>query len=48
MGQRYFWLVTLVLKILGFSIRTWRTFAFAGNVAFLAAVRVLFYRLRRS
>jgi hypothetical protein len=47
-GPTLFWLGTLVLKIFGFSMRTWRSFAFAGNVAFLAAVRVLFYRLRRS
>jgi hypothetical protein len=47
-GPTLFWLGTLVLKVFGFSMRTWRSFTFAGNVAFLAAVSVLFYRLRRS
>ena len=47
-GPTLFWLGTLVLKIFGFSMRTWRSFAFAGNVAFLAAVSVLLYRLRGS
>jgi hypothetical protein len=43
-----FWLGAGVLKVFGFSMRTWRTFTFAGNVAYLAAIGVLFYRLRRS
>jgi hypothetical protein len=47
-GPTLFWLATLVLKVFGFSMRTWRSFTFAGNVAFLAAVSVLFYCLRRS
>jgi hypothetical protein len=47
-GPTLFWLATLVLKVFGFSMRTWRSFTFAGNVAFPAAVSVLFYRLRRS
>src|SRR5262249_18427754 len=32
-GPTLFWLGTGVLKIFGFSIRTWRSFAFAGNIA---------------
>jgi hypothetical protein len=47
-GPTLFWLGALVLKVFGFSMRTWRSFAFVGNVVFLATVSVLFYRLRRS
>jgi hypothetical protein len=36
------------LKVFGFSMRTWRSFTFAGNIAYLASIGVLFYRLRRS
>jgi len=47
-GPTLFWLSALVLKVFGFSMRTWRSFTFAGNVVFLATVSALFYRLRRS
>jgi hypothetical protein len=47
-GPTLFWLGTGVLKVFGFSMRTWRSFAFAGNIAYLASIGVLFYRLRRS
>jgi hypothetical protein len=47
-GPTLFWLGALALKIFGFSMRTWRSFTFAGNVVFLATVSVLFYRLRHS
>lgn len=47
-GPTLFWLGVAVLKIFGFSMRTWRSFAFAGNIAYLASIGVLFYRLRRS
>jgi hypothetical protein len=47
-GPTLFWLGVAVLKVFGFSMRTWRSFAFAGNIAYLASIGVLFYRLRRS
>jgi hypothetical protein len=47
-GPTMFWLGAGVLKLFGFSMRTWRSFTFAGNIAYLAAIGVLFYRLRRS
>jgi hypothetical protein len=47
-GPTLFWLGTAVLKVFGLSMRTWRSFTFTGNIAYLAAVGVLFYRLRRS
>jgi hypothetical protein len=43
-----FWFATAVLKVFGFSVRTWRSFTFVGEVAYLASIAVLFYRLRRS
>ncbi|HEY3990461.1 MAG TPA: hypothetical protein VGM02_14260 [Acidobacteriaceae bacterium] len=47
-GPTLFWLGAAVLKVFGFSMRTWRSFTFAGNIAYVTAVGVLFYRLRRS
>lgn len=47
-GPTLFWLGVAVLKVFGFSMRTWRSFTFAGNIAYLASIGVLFYRLRRS
>jgi hypothetical protein len=47
-GPTLFWLGTAALKVFGFSMRTWRSFTFAGSVAYLASIGVLFYRLRRS
>jgi hypothetical protein len=47
-GPTLFWLGTAALKVFGFSMRTWRSFTFAGNVAYLASIGLLFYRLRRS
>jgi hypothetical protein len=47
-GPTMFWFATAVLKVFGFSMRTWRSFTFAGDVAYLASIGVLFYRLRRS
>jgi hypothetical protein len=47
-GPTMFWFATAVLKVFGFSMRTWRSFTFAGDVAYLASIAVLFYRLRRS
>ena len=47
-GPTLFWFGTGVLKVFGFSMRTWRSFTFAGNIAYLASIGVLFYRLRRS
>jgi hypothetical protein len=47
-GPTLFWVGVAVLKVFGFSMRTWRSFAFAGNIAYLASIGVLFYRLRRS
>jgi hypothetical protein len=47
-GPTLFWLGVAVLKVFGFSMRTWRSFTFAGNIAYLASIAVLFYRLRRS
>jgi hypothetical protein len=47
-GPTLFWFGTGVLKVFGVSMRAWRSFVFAGNIAYLASVGVLFYRLRRS
>ena len=47
-GPVLFWLGTAFLWFFGFSMRTWRTFGFAGNVILLAAVSALFYRIRNS
>jgi hypothetical protein len=47
-GPTLFWLGVGALKVFGFSMRTWRTYTFAGNIAYLASVGLLFYRLRRS
>jgi hypothetical protein len=47
-GPVSFWLASVFLKTFGFSMRTWRSFTFAGDVAYLVSVGVLFYRLRRS
>jgi hypothetical protein len=47
-GPTVFWIGAGVLKLFGFSMRTWRSFTFAGNIAYLASVGLLFYRLRRS
>jgi hypothetical protein len=47
-GPTLFWLATVVLKIFGLSMRTWRSFTFAGDVAYLVAIASLFCRLRRS
>jgi len=47
-GPTLFWMGVAVLKVFGFSMRTWRSFTFAGNIAYLASIGVLFYRLRRS
>jgi hypothetical protein len=47
-GPTLFWVGLAVFKVFGFSMRTWRSFTFAGNIAYLASIGVLFYRLRRS
>jgi hypothetical protein len=47
-GPTMFWVGTWVLKVFGFSMRTWRSFTFAGDIAYLTSIGVLFYRLRRS
>jgi hypothetical protein len=47
-GPTLFWLGAAGLKVFGASMRSWRSFACAGNLAFLAAVAVLFQRLRCS
>ena len=47
-GPTMFWIEVAVLKVFGFSVRTWRSFTFAGDIAYLAGIAVLFYRLRRS
>jgi hypothetical protein len=47
-GPTLFWLGVGALKVFGFSMRTWRSFTFVGNIAYLASIGVLFYRLRRS
>src|ERR1700750_2340309 len=47
-GPTLFWAGALVMKIFGTTVRIWRSYAFAGNVAFLLAVVLLFRRLRRS
>ncbi len=47
-GPTIFWFATAVLKVFGFSMRTWRSFTFAGDAAYLASIAILFYRLRRS
>ena len=47
-GPTMFWFGTGVLKVFGVSMRTWRSFTFAGDIAYLTSVGVLFYRLRRS
>jgi hypothetical protein len=47
-GPTIFWMATAVMKVFGFSMRTWRSFTFAGELAYFGAVLVLFYRLRRS
>jgi hypothetical protein len=47
-GPTLFWLGAAALKVFGFSMRTWRSFTFAGNIAYLASIGVLFYRIRRS
>ena len=47
-GPTLFWLGALALKIFGATIWSWRSFSFAGDVAFLAAIAVLFRRLRGS
>ncbi len=44
-GPTLFWLGTLVLKTFGATMRSWRAFAFAGDLAFLAAIAVLFRRV---
>ena len=47
-GPTLFWLGALVLKVFGATMRSWRSYGFAGNLAFLAAIAVLFRRLGRS
>jgi hypothetical protein len=47
-GPTLFWVGAWVLKIFGATMRSWRSFSFAGEVAFLAAIAVLFRRLRGS
>jgi hypothetical protein len=47
-GPTLFWAGALVMKIFGTTVRIWRSYAFAGNVAFLLAVALLFRRLSRS
>jgi hypothetical protein len=47
-GPTLFWVGALLMKIFGATVRIWRSYSFAGNVAFLAAIVLLFRRLRRS
>lgn len=47
-GPTIFWMAVATMKVFGFSMRTWRSFTFAGEIVYFAAVLVLFYRLRRS
>jgi hypothetical protein len=47
-GPTLFWAGALTMKIFGATVRSWRSFGFAGNVAFLAAIALLFRRLWRS
>ena len=47
-GPTLFWLGALALHLFGATMRTWRTYTFAGGVVFLAMIAFLFYRVRRS
>ncbi len=47
-GPTLFWMGAAALHLFGATERVWRTFTFAGNVALLAVVALLFHRLRRS
>jgi hypothetical protein len=47
-GPTLFWLGAGALKLFGATERVWRTLTFAGNIALLGAVAVLFRRLRHS
>src|SRR3979411_3197289 len=37
-GPTLFWVGAGVLNVFGFSMRTWRSFTFAGNIAYLASI----------
>jgi hypothetical protein len=45
-GPTLFWVGASALKIFGTTMRSWRSFTFAGDLAFLAALAMLFRRLR--
>jgi hypothetical protein len=47
-GPTLFWMGALVLKTFGATMRAWRSFTFAGDLAFLAAIAVLFRKVRGS
>jgi hypothetical protein len=47
-GPTLFWIGAWVLKTFGATMRSWRGFTFAGDLAFLAAIAVLFRKIRGS
>lgn len=47
-GPTVFWLGALALKLFGATVECWRSFTFVGEVISLAAIAILFRRLRNS